>query len=45
MLDTIKGFFADGFSLAALVEAITYLVGEILGYVAGEEGYDFPAAE
>lgn len=41
MLDAIKEIFADGFSLAALVEAITYLVGEILGYVADEEGYEF----
>lgn len=42
MIEKIKAAFADGFSLAALVDAITILVKEILGYVAEEEGYDFP---
>ncbi len=45
MIEKIKACFAEGFSLAALVDAITILVKEILGYVAEEEGYDFPAAE
>ena len=45
MFETIKGFFADGFTYQALVDAITFIVGEILGFIAGEEGYDFPAAE
>lgn len=45
MIDKIKACFEEGFSVNALVQAITILVGEILKYVAGEEGYDFPAAE
>lgn len=43
MIAELKEIFAEGFSLAALVEAITLLVGKILGYVADEEGYDFPS--
>lgn len=45
MLEKIKAIFADGFSAAAVVEAITLVVKEILAYIAGEEGYDYPAAE
>lgn len=43
MIEKIQAAFEDGFSLAALVEAITILVKEILAYVAGEEGYAYPA--
>ena len=43
MIEKIKECFADGFSVNALVQAITILVKEILGYVANEEGYDFPS--
>ena len=43
MFDSFKTIFADGFSLAALVEALTLVIGKILGYVAEEEGYDFVA--
>ncbi len=45
MFEEIKALFADGFSYNALVQALTLIVEKILGYVAGEEGYDFPAAE
>ncbi len=45
MFEAIKGFFADGFSYQALIDAITYIVGKIFGFIAGEEGYDFPAAD
>lgn len=41
MFDALKEIFADGFSYQALVDAITYVVGKILGYVAEEEGYEF----
>lgn len=43
MFAELKTIFAEGFSLAALVEALTLIVGKILGYVAEEEGYDFVA--
>ncbi len=45
MFDKIKEIFADGFTYQALVDAITFIVGEILGFISEEEGYDFPAAE
>ena len=45
MIAEIKALFAEGFSVNALVQAITLVIGKILGYVAEEEGYDFPAAE
>lgn len=45
MLEKLKEIFADGFSYQALIDAITLIVEKIFGFVAGEEGYDFPAAE
>ena len=45
MFAELKNIFADGFSSQALVDALTYIVGKILGFVAEEEGYDFPAAD
>lgn len=45
MFADLKDIFADGFSYQALVDAITYIVGKILGFISEEEGYDFPAAE
>lgn len=45
MIDAIKACFANGFSLAALIDAITIVVGKILGYVAEEEGYEFPSVD
>ena len=41
MLDALKEIFADGFSYQALVDAITLVLGKILGFVADSEGYDF----
>lgn len=41
MIAKLKEIFAEGFSIQALVDAITFIVGEILGYVADEEGYEF----
>ena len=45
MIEQIKACFAEGFSLNALIQAITILVGKILGYVAEEEGYEFPSVD
>ena len=45
MLAELKTIFAEGFSYAALVQALTLIVEKILGFVASEEGYDFPSAE
>ena len=42
----LKAVFADGqFNVDALIDLIEAVVGKILGFIAGEEGYDFPAAE
>ena len=43
MFDALKDIFANGFSIQALVDALTLIVGKILGYVAEEEGYEFVA--
>lgn len=44
--DLIKGLFVDGeFSVDGLIAAIKAIVNAILGFVAKEEGYDYPAAE
>ncbi len=45
MFEELKGYFADGFTYQALVDALTFIVEKILGFIANEEGYDFPAAE
>ncbi len=42
MFADLKKIFENGFSYQALVDALTYIVGKILGFVAEEEGYDFP---
>lgn len=41
MFAELKTIFANGFSYQALVDALTYVIGKILGYVADEEGYEF----
>ncbi len=42
----ISDIFADGsFNVDAFIAALGEIVKAILGYVAGEEGYDYPAAE
>ena len=41
----LADIFEGGFNAEALVAALTAIVKAILGYVAGEEGYDYPAAE
>lgn len=43
MFAELKKIFADGFSYQALVDALTFIVGKILGFISEEEGYDFPA--
>lgn len=41
MFAELKKIFANGFSAQAVIDAITFIVGEILGYVAKNEGYEF----
>ncbi len=43
MFAELKTIFAEGFSIQALVDALTLIIGKILGYVAEEEGYEFVA--
>ena len=42
----LEKVFADGkFDVDAFIALLKEVVGKILGFIAGEEGYDFPEAE
>ena len=36
----IKAIFANGFTVQALVDALTLIIGKILAFVEAEEGYN-----
>lgn len=39
LLAELKAIFAEGFSYQAIIDALTLIIGKILGFVAEEEGY------
>lgn len=43
MLAELKAIFAEGDLYQNIIDAITLIVKKILGFVAEEEGYDFPS--
>lgn len=45
MIEKIKAAFeaAGDNKIQGIIDALKIVVGAILGFIAGEEGYDFPA--